>query len=270
MAVIPNTLHFCWFGGQPYPDVVERCIASWGERLPDFTIVRWDESNAPTHLPYIADALADRNWAFASDAARVEILREHGGVYLDTDMLVVDSLEPFLDHGFFAGAESAEFVNAAIIGAQRDHPVIHRLCEYYRSTTYDPQALETIPRIITKVLADHGVIPSDEITGIGNPNSGEICIYPPRFFYPFPWEASARRDVDPESFAHPETAAIHLWNMSWIPWSRRVVGPYIEGENFDDAWRVLSARWKRQPLQRPIFYWLALRVTWARIRQRGG
>jgi len=266
--MIPKILHFCWFGDQPYPEVVQRCLDSWSERLPDFTIMRWDESNAPIDLPYIADALADRNWAFASDAARVEVLREHGGVYLDTDMLVVGDFEQFLEHGVFVGAESDEFVNAAIVGARPGHPVIEALCEHYRATAYDSQSLETIPRVITGVLGGYGLAPGAEISRIVDPESGDICVYPAAHFYPFPWEASARRDVDPESFATTETVAIHLWNMSWIPWSRRVVGPYIDGENYDDAWRVLTARWKRQPLQGPTFYRLLLTVIRGKVQQR--
>ena len=33
---IPKTIHYCWFGGKDYPELVKRCINSWGEVLPEY------------------------------------------------------------------------------------------------------------------------------------------------------------------------------------------------------------------------------------------
>ena len=34
--MIPKIIHYCWFGGNPLPELAQRCIASWKKwiRLP--------------------------------------------------------------------------------------------------------------------------------------------------------------------------------------------------------------------------------------------
>ena len=42
---IPKKIHYCWFGGNPLPELAQKCIDSWKKYLPDYEIIRWDESN---------------------------------------------------------------------------------------------------------------------------------------------------------------------------------------------------------------------------------
>ena len=42
---IPKIIHYCWFGGNPKPKVIQDCIASWKEYCPDYKIKEWNESN---------------------------------------------------------------------------------------------------------------------------------------------------------------------------------------------------------------------------------
>ena len=42
--MIPKIIHYCWFGGNPLPTDVKRCIESWKKMCPDYEIKRWDES----------------------------------------------------------------------------------------------------------------------------------------------------------------------------------------------------------------------------------
>ena len=36
---IPKTIHYCWFGGKPKPELAEKCIRSWKKYCPDFEIM---------------------------------------------------------------------------------------------------------------------------------------------------------------------------------------------------------------------------------------
>lgn len=38
--MIPKIIHFCWMSGDPYPELVEECIKSWREKLPDYKIIK--------------------------------------------------------------------------------------------------------------------------------------------------------------------------------------------------------------------------------------
>lgn len=42
---IPKTIHYCWFGGKPLPDLAQKCIVSWKKFCPDYEIKEWNESN---------------------------------------------------------------------------------------------------------------------------------------------------------------------------------------------------------------------------------
>ncbi|MBP3381927.1 MAG: glycosyl transferase, partial [Clostridia bacterium] len=82
--MIPRKIHYCWFGGNPLPELAQKCIASWKKHCPDFEIVEWNESNYDVHKnPYIAQAYEQKKYAFVSDYMRFDILHRYGGVYLD-------------------------------------------------------------------------------------------------------------------------------------------------------------------------------------------
>lgn len=42
---IPKVIHYCWFGGGKLDELSQRCIESWKEKLPDYEIKEWNESN---------------------------------------------------------------------------------------------------------------------------------------------------------------------------------------------------------------------------------
>ena len=37
--VIPKIIHYCWFGNNEKPSIVNKCIASWKKYCPDYEIV---------------------------------------------------------------------------------------------------------------------------------------------------------------------------------------------------------------------------------------
>jgi mannosyltransferase OCH1-like enzyme len=34
--MIPKTIHYCWFGGNPKPKLAQKCIKSWEKYCPDW------------------------------------------------------------------------------------------------------------------------------------------------------------------------------------------------------------------------------------------
>ena len=92
-----KVIHYCWFGGKPLPRSAEKCIASWKKFLPEFEIVRWDESNFDVNaIPYTREAYSAGKYAFVSDYARFWILYHNGGLYFDTDGEVINNLDDIL------------------------------------------------------------------------------------------------------------------------------------------------------------------------------
>ena len=92
--MIPKVIHYCWFGGNPLPNIAVKCINSWKKYFPDYEIIEWNESNFDLFsCDYCREAYDAKKWAFVSDYARFKILYEHGGVYFDTDVEVIKSMD---------------------------------------------------------------------------------------------------------------------------------------------------------------------------------
>ena len=123
--MIPKKIHYCWFGGKSKPQKVLDCIASWRQFLPDYQIVEWNEENFDIYQNrYAREAYEAQKYAFVSDFARLKILYDEGGIYLDTDIEVVQNFENFLHHGAFMGFEYWKFLATCVIGAEPQHPMI--------------------------------------------------------------------------------------------------------------------------------------------------
>ena len=104
--MIPKTIHYCWFGGNPLPKLAMKCINSWKKYFPDYTIIEWNEHNYDiSKIPYIAEAYKAKKYAFVSDYARFDILYQCGGLYFDTDVEVIKPFDDILSHGPFMGCE---------------------------------------------------------------------------------------------------------------------------------------------------------------------
>lgn len=70
--MIPKVIHYCWFGGNPLPELAQKCIASWKKYCPDYEIKEWNESNFDLNCcDYVREAYEAKKWAFVSDVARL-------------------------------------------------------------------------------------------------------------------------------------------------------------------------------------------------------
>lgn len=82
------------------------CIKGWKKLMPDYQIMRWDETNFDYNR-YEASKYAYevKKYALVSDVCRYNVLAEYGGIYLDTDVEVFQRFDRFLDCNFFSGIE---------------------------------------------------------------------------------------------------------------------------------------------------------------------
>ena len=104
--MIPKKIHYCWFGGNPLPNLALECIASWKKFLPEYEIKEWNEKNFDVNMiPYTAEAYRQKKYAFVSDYARFWILEKYGGIYFDTDVEVIRPLDDIIAAGNFMGFE---------------------------------------------------------------------------------------------------------------------------------------------------------------------
>ena len=250
-VMIPKVIHFCWFGGKPYSPLVEECMATWEEKLPEYQIKRWDESNSPIEqCRFVRRAFKEKRWAFVSDYVRFHALYNEGGIYLDTDMFVLKSLNPLLHHDCFLGLERRDVVGCSIVGAERHHAFIHEQLKYYESFDSKwlmPKLTRLIVSIIAaRILSAKGMKPENvaqEVLG--------VQIYPSEYFYSYPPHPFGAPHLQEEytAFATPNSYAVHLWNSSWFSASMYLrAGLYKEG--FPKVWKEFC----ENPFQPPKFY----------------
>lgn len=130
--MIPKKIHYIWVGGKAKPKEVERCIKTWKKKFKGFEIIEWNENNFNINSnSYTKCAYEAKKWAFVSDYIRLHALYTVGGIYLDTDVIAVDNIEQMLDDKAFIGFENSKFISAAIMGAEKGHPFIKKLMDYY-------------------------------------------------------------------------------------------------------------------------------------------
>ena len=175
--MIPKVIHYCWFGGRPLPRLAERCIDSWRRLMPDAEIRRWDESNYDVAcVPYTAAAARAGKWAFVSDYARLDIVYQHGGIYLDVDVELLKPLDDLLGFVAFCGLERGGKVNSGLaFGAEKGCRIIGEFRDDYLGRT----EFRACPEILTEILERHGFIRENLRQRVG-----ELEILPTEYFDP--------------------------------------------------------------------------------------
>lgn len=104
--MIPKIIHYCWFGKGLMPQSQKSCIRGWKRLMPDYRIMRWDESTFDlSRHPLAQCACNAKRYALASDVCRYNALAEYGGIYLDTDVEIFRRLDDYLDCNFFSAIE---------------------------------------------------------------------------------------------------------------------------------------------------------------------
>lgn len=110
--MMPKIIHYCWFGGNPLPELAVKCIESWKKYCPDYEIKRWDESNFDLNCcDYVKEACQVKKWAFVSDYVRFKVLYDEGGLYFDTDVELIKPIDDILARGPFMGVEIGQPIN---------------------------------------------------------------------------------------------------------------------------------------------------------------
>ncbi|MDQ1086637.1 glycosyltransferase family 32 protein [Siphonobacter sp. SORGH_AS_1065] len=115
--MIPKIVHYCWFGKGEMDELSTKCIESWKENLKGYEFKLWNETNFNIDInTYVREAYAIKKYAFVSDYVRVYVLYNYGGIYLDTDVEVINSFDELLINKSFIGFEN-DHIGTGIIGS---------------------------------------------------------------------------------------------------------------------------------------------------------
>lgn len=209
--MIPKIIHYCWFGGNPLPELAQKCIASWKKYCPDYEIKEWNESNYDvTKNAYMYEAYQAKKWGFVPDYARLDIIYEYGGIYLDTDVELLRSLDGFLSQEAFMGFEDESHINFGQgFGAVPGHVMLKRVLEDYADRHFFlPDGMPDLvpsPKINTAVLLKCGMVPNSTLQEVDG-----LAVYPTEYFCPKDF-ASKKLKIT------KNTVSIHHFDGSWVP-----------------------------------------------------
>lgn len=209
--MIPKIIHYCWFGGNPLPKLAEDCIASWKKYLPDYEIKEWNEQNFPLeNYPFAQEAIENRKFAFVSDVCRLHALKEEGGIYMDTDVEVLKSLDSFLHHAAFSGFENDDFVPTGIMASEKNGQWVTDLLAYYdgKSLFKEDGSIDSVSNtfIITGMMKGRGFMMNNTYQEQEN----YVAFYPNDYFCPKSYK-TGNIELTENSYC------IHHFAKSWIP-----------------------------------------------------
>lgn len=212
--MIPKKIHYCWFGRNEKPKSVQACINSWKKYCPDYEIIEWNEDNFNVNYnSYTRFCYQNGKWAFLSDLARLIIVKEHGGLYFDTDVEVVKKLDELIKCEAFYGFETPKFVATGLgFGAIPHHATVESMIRLYEELKPDKNGIYPLiscPQLNTKALIPYGL----ELNGKKQIICGAL-ILPVDYMNPYDDPTGKLRKTK-------NTISIHWYSKSWM--SRRTV-----------------------------------------------
>lgn len=215
---IPKRISYCWFGQSPLPNKVKQYIDSWQRMCPDYEIIQWNESNYDVNkIPFIRDAYKEKKWAFVADYARLDIIYQTGGIYLDTDVELLKSLDPLMEEKIFLAIEkSGLWINTGLgFGAEKGNVTIKNLCKIYEKASFyhddGSLNLKQCTLYATEYFEQNGFVREDRYQKVG-----EVAIFPSEYFCPMNFD-------DGSLFITQNTIGIHWYDASWFSESDRKI-----------------------------------------------
>jgi mannosyltransferase OCH1-like enzyme/glycosyltransferase involved in cell wall biosynthesis len=125
MTRIPKRIFTTWLSDEPIPSEMLKCIESL-KSVKGYTFEFLTRKDCPKGIPYLDAALQANDWVKASDYFRVWELREHGGVYCDSDIEIFPgkNFDALLNVSFFASCEPSRWVANFLMGAEPGCPLL--------------------------------------------------------------------------------------------------------------------------------------------------
>ena len=222
--MIPKIIHYCWFGKNPLPEDAKRCIDSWRKYCPDYKIIEWNESNYDvTSNEYMKAAYMEKKWAFVSDYVRIDVVYKYGGIYMDTDVELVKSLDELLNERMYCGWEMRDplldkmgvsYENSVAFGlgfgAEKGHKALKKILDLYKDISFYNEDgtlnLMACPHYQTEVLKEFGL---DDTRRTYQCLKEGIVVYEEDVFSP-------KSPLTGKIVITDKTISIHQFSMTWV------------------------------------------------------
>lgn len=238
-----KVIHYCWFGKGKKPTIIEKCMESWTKICPDFKIIEWNENNFDVNIcPYVKQAYEAKKYAFVSDYARFYVLNKFGGVYLDTDVELVKSIEPLLENNFTGFENECSVATGLIMACEKENALCKAMIEEYDKDKFINDDGSFNLRTVCHRVTDWFVANGLKLDGTTQNVAGYV-VYQKEYFNPIDMKTGKLEVTD-------KTYSIHRYAASWVKKSDRARGKIYNlivrlfGENFAEKVRKIVGRKK--------------------------
>lgn len=206
-----KTIHYIWLGGKKKPRVIQKCILSWKKYMPGWKIKEWNETNLDINIcEYCKEAYEAHRYAFAADVLRFYILYNEGGLYFDTDVKLLKSLEPLAqEYEAFTGYEYTRLNPGLVLYAKhKRNKIFAEMLEQYYSNHYIIDGKENqkvVGEYLSEILEKYGFKYCDILQ-----QCSDFTVFPSTYFCPT--DAFGNKINFSEN-----TYSVHLFAASWMP-----------------------------------------------------
>ena len=215
--MIPKKVHYIWLGGKTKDKLTEICLLTWKDKMPEYEFIEWNETNLDLdkieqESEYFAECRKRNLYAFMADYLRIKILYEKGGIYIDTDVQAIKSLNPLLDRDLILGYEECtiDVVNKQIgtgfIASEKGHWFIEKIYNFYKKEIMNSEMF-IIPVIMTDIY-----------NKLSEEEKKKIEILPKEYFSPY--DSGGGKRFSPDLITE-NTYAIHWFSYSWGNYKNR-------------------------------------------------
>jgi mannosyltransferase OCH1-like enzyme len=191
--MIPRILHQCWVG-DPMPRDVRAWVKSVGQHHPDWSHIVWTEAML-LELDINVRTLKEKygSWASVTNWVRLALLMRFGGVWLDTDIEALDSLDrlPLENYKAFAAEQDGGRTCNAILAAEAYSPWI-----LWQMQHFDDLDQKDAAQGVTLATAA--------------PREG-VTIVPQHYVFPWLYDSPPEKRVP-----HRDSILCHHWLGSWV------------------------------------------------------
>ena len=215
--MIPKVVHYIWLGGKPKDKLTEICLLTFKDKMPNYEFIEWNETNLDldkiaSENKFFAECKKRNLYAFMADYLRIKILYEQGGIYIDTDVQAIKSLDPLLDRNLILGYEECTIdvvhkqIGTGFMACEKGNWFIKKVYDYYNNEIMNTKDF-IIPVIITKIF--NALSPEEQ---------EKVDVLPMDYFSPY--DSGGVKKFSSDLITN-NTYVIHWFSYSWGKYKNR-------------------------------------------------
>lgn len=205
---IPKVIHSFWFSKDKRPYNYQKCVDSWYENCSDYKIIEWNLDNYDIDNAFFKRAIELKAWAYATDYARLDIINQFGGWYLDMDVKVFKPFDDLLSNKAVFSFSNRCFIDTAVFAAEKNNPVVKKILHLYERVEL-PTEREGFKKFFPaaferEVFRKEGVVFNGSLQ-----ETADMTVVPSQFFMPL--DVVLFKDFEVTEY----TYAVHYDNFGW-------------------------------------------------------